>query len=228
MRTALIFALASSILAAGAAAQEPQRPTPPSAALQAATQEIYQIDLVPSGTGFAITRPVLEGDVYVFKVWPDGAVVRLPKSKVKKMAPRTNEIQKQVVYQIDLVPSGQMFARDNPTVSGKTYTFHAWRNGTLMSVKQADVKKVTRLSGLEALKTYLQLFGAKPIGNLAMQGSATGPAPAAAQSSAVAPGQPTNWLYMGVPGVTDAWAPPPAVVSAPGDVPKAPEPQPRN
>ena len=111
-------------------------------------------------------------------------------------------------------------------VSGTTYTFHAWRNGTLMSARQADVKKVTRLSGLEALKTYLDLFGAKPIGNLAMQGSATGPAPAAAQGSAAAPGQPTNWLYMGVPGVSDAWAPPPSVVSAPGDVPKAAEPQP--
>ncbi len=225
MRRAMILVLAISFLAALAAARE-QGQAPPPTAMTAATQEIYQIDLNPTGTGFALEKPVLEGDVYVLKVWPDGAVVRLPKSKVKRMALRTNEIQKQVVYQIDLVPSGQMYARDNPTVRGTTYTFHAFRGGTLMSVKHADVKKVTRLSGLEALETYLKLFGAKPIGNLAMQGSATGPAPAAAQGSAAAPGQPTNWLYMGVPGVTDGWAPPPAVVNAPGDVPKAPEPQP--
>jgi hypothetical protein len=235
MRYAPVLVFVALVLSTGAQGQQPKSQQPPARQPQAqhpgGTQpqaqqplEIYQIDLVPTGSGFAMTKPVLEGDVYVFKVWPDQSTVRLPKSKVKNIALRTKEIQNQVVYQIDLAPTGQMYARDNPTLQGTTYTFHRWSGGTLMSVKQADVKKVTRLSGLEALRTYLQLFGAKPIANLAMEGSATGPVPAAAQGSAGAPGQPTNWLYMGVPGVTDAWAPPAAVQSAPGDVPKAPEP----
>jgi hypothetical protein len=61
-----------------------------------------------------------------------------------------------------------------------------------------------------------------------MEGGTATMAPAAPPpgSEGFAPSQPTNWLYFGVPGVTDAWAPPPAVVAAPGDVPKAPEPQP--
>jgi hypothetical protein len=231
MRYVRILVLPALGLTAVSPAQQAQNPQPqaqpqPAAAQApaAAPQELYQIDLIPTGSGFAMTKPVLQGDVYVFKVWPDQSTVRLPKSKVKNIAPRTKEIQNQVAYQIDLAPTGQMYSRDNPTLQGTTYTFHQWRGGALVSVKQADVKKVTRLSGLEALSTYLKLFGAKPIGNLAMEGSATGPAPAAAQGSAGAPGQPTNWLYMGVPGVTDAWAPPAAVQSAPGDVPKAPEP----
>ncbi len=183
MRYARIVVLPALALAAVSPARQAQSPQPqaqPQPAAQApaaATQELYQIDLIPTGSGFAMTKPVLEGDVYVFKVWPDQSTVRLPKSKVKNIAPRTKEIQNQVAYQIDLAPTGQMYARDNPTLQGTTYTFHKWRGGTLVSVKQADVKKVTRLSGLEALSTYLQLFGAKPIDNLAMQGSATGPAP---------------------------------------------------
>lgn len=206
--------------------QAQQSQTPPSKAEE--PLEIYQIDLKPTGTGFALTKPVLEGDVWVFKVWPDRATVRLPQSRVKRMIARTKEVNDKVVYQIDLVPSGQMFARDSPTLKGTTYTFHAWRGGTLMSVRQADVKKIVRLTGIEGFRIYLQLFGAKAIGNLPMEGGTVRevPAASAAQGSAApAPSQaPSNWIYDGVPGVTDAWAPPSAVVSKPGDVPKAPEP----
>ena len=50
------------------------------------------------------------------------------------------------------------------------------------------------------------------------------PAPAAGPAPADAQG---NWSYQGQPGVTDAYAPPSAVVSSPGDVPKAaPQPTP--
>ena len=171
----------------------------------------------------------------MFKVWPDRATVRLPKSKVKKMAPRTKDVSGEVLYQIDLVPSGQMMARDAPTLKGKTYQFHTWREGTLMSLRQADVQKVTRVTGMDAFKIHMQQLGAKAIGDLPMQGGGTvstlpagSSSPAHNSSAAAAPGQPSNWVYFGVPGVTDAWAPPPAVVSAPGDVPKAPEPQPHN
>jgi hypothetical protein len=229
MRYARVFVFAAFTFAVGALGQQPA--APPGAGPAAAPTEIYQIDLVPTGSGFALTKPVLQGDVYVFQVWPDRATVRLPKSKVKKIAPRTKDINAQVAYQIDLAPSGQMFSRDEPVLKGASYQFHRWRGGDLMSVRQSDVKKITRLAGLDALATYLQFFGARRIGDLPMQGGtatiAGGATTAdAAKTTAGMAGQPTNWLYFGLPGVTDAWAPPPAVVDAPGDVPRAPDPQP--
>jgi len=246
MKRSSVFVLVSLVLAASAQSQQPQSQQPPAQQPQAkqpaGTQpqaqeplEIYQIDLVPSGTGFALTKPVLEGDVYVFKVWPDRATVRLPKSKVKNMVRRTKDVSDEVVYQVDLVPSGQMFSRDQPTLKGTTYQFRSWKEGALVSLRQADVQKITRLTGLDAFKIHMQQSGAKAIANLPMQGGGTvttiGGAPSAGQGSAAqgsaAPGAsqaPGNWIYQGVPGVTDAWAPPSAVQAAPGDVPKAPEP----
>ncbi len=241
MRHSSVLIFVSLVLATGAQGQQPLAQQP-QAKQPAGTQpqaqeplEIYQIDLVPTGTGFALTKPVLQGDVYVFKVWPDRATIRLPKSKVKKMVRRTKDISDEVLYQIDLVPSGQMFSRNNPTLEGTTYQFHAWHGGALMSLRQADVQKITRLTGLDAFKIHMQQSGAKAIGNLPMQGGGTvttiDGAPSADQGSASAQGSaapasqtPGNWIYYGVPGVTEAWAPPSAVVSSPGDVPKAPEP----
>jgi hypothetical protein len=226
MRYAAAFVSLALVFSTGAQGQQPPTPGP------VEPLEVYQIDLVPTGSGFALTKPVLEGDVYVFKVWPDRATVRLPKSKVKNMVRRTKDVNDQVVYQIDLVPSGQIFSRDNPTLKGTTYEFHRWRGGTLMSLRKSDVKKITRVAGLDAFRLHLQLFGAKPIANLPMEGGTATMAPAAPSdaatvSDAVTYGQPTNWLYFGVPGVTDAWAPPPAVIDAPGDVPRAPDLQPQ-
>ena len=194
--------------------------------------ELWQVDLNPSGTGFAVTKPELQGDVYVFRVWPDRSLVRLPKSRVKNMARRTKDIQNEVLYRIDLAPTGQMVARDNPVLKGNTYQFHSWKEGTLMSLRQTDVKAITPIKGMDAFQIHLQQLGIKPTGNLPMQGansvSVVGGAPAPADSGAAAGSGfsegPTNWIYQGVPGVTDAWAPPSAVVAAPGDVPKAPEP----
>ncbi|HTO75465.1 MAG TPA: hypothetical protein VMQ61_05260 [Thermoanaerobaculia bacterium] len=228
MRHARILAAIGLALAVPAWSQQPKAPAPTTEP----PLEIYQIDLVPSGTGFALTKPVLQGDVYVFQVWPDRATVRLPKAKVKSMVARTKDVSGEFLYQIDLAPTGQMFSRDEPVSKGGTYQFHTWREGTLMSLRPGDVKKITRLTGLDAFKIHMQQLGAKQIGNLAMQGggSATvvgGSAPAdAAHGSASMPASqtPYNWIYQGVPGVTDAWAPPSAVVASPGDVPKAAEP----
>jgi len=243
MRYAGVLVFVSLVLATVAQGQQPASQQPPAqqpqaqhpVGMQGQAEEpldIYQIDLVPSGTGFALTKPVLEGDVYVFKVWPDRATVRLPKSRVKKMVQRTKDVNAEAIYQIDLAPSGQMFARENPTLKGTTYVFHTWREGTLMSLRQTDVKKITQVTGIEAFKIHLQQSGAKAIADLPMQGgSAPGVsgAPSSAARGSAASGQsqtPGNWIYQGVPGVTDAWAPPSAVVSSPGDVPKAAEPQP--
>jgi hypothetical protein len=226
----LVFGIALLSLAAIAAGQAP---LPPPAGTPAAVphplegqDDVWQIDLVPTGTGFAVTKPVLEGDVYVFRVWPDREVIRLPKARVKKMVRRTNEIGKELVYRIDLLPTGQIYSRDEPVLKGNNYQFHRWAGGALLSAKQSDVKKITKLAGPEAFRVYLELFGAKPIGNLAMQGprdtQPAGSTSAFSQDQGLPPG---NWIYQGVPGVTDAWAPPSAVVAYPGDVPKAPQPR---
>jgi hypothetical protein len=88
-----------------------------------------------------------------------------------------------------------------------------------MSLRQADVKKITRLTPVEIFQAHLQYFGPKPIGNLPMEG---GTAVMPAQPEAPAQGTTgaaENWIYYGTPGVDDAWAPGSAVVASPGDVP---------
>jgi hypothetical protein len=228
-----ISALAAGGMTAQAPAAAPAAASTPTEGMKAVASgafELWQIDLNPTGSGFAVTKPVLEGDVYVFKVWPDRSTVRVPKSKVKNMVRRTKDIQNEVLYRIDLLPSGQMIARDNPALKGTTYQFHTWKEGTLMSLRQTDVKAITPVKGMDAFQIHVKQLGVQQTGNLPMQGArsvtvgggAPAEAPAAAGSSFTE--GPSNWIYFGVPGVTDAWAPPSAVVSAPGDVPKAREP----
>jgi hypothetical protein len=223
---------------AQSSAPPPARPTPAiarPAPTPGALVVIYQIDLDPSGTAFAFGKPVLEGDAYVFTVWPERTVVRLQKSKVKKITQRTKNPEQEVVYRIDLAPSGRMIARENPTLKGATYTFHTWRDGKLMSLRKTDILQIVKVTGIEAFRIQQEERGAALNANLPMQGTdnvtvisePAAQAPAAAQDPASQPG---NWSYQGQPGVTDAYAPPSAVVSSPGDVPKAappPTPPPR-
>jgi hypothetical protein len=194
--------------------------------------DIWQIDLNPSGTGFALTTPVDKGDVWVFKVWPDRAIVRLPKARVKKMVRRTKDVSNEVLYQINMVPKGQMYSRDVPVQKGGTYEFHNYTGGTLMSVRQTDVQEIVKVSGLDAFKIHLQQYGAKANANLPMQGGGNvtvlteapnPPSPSQSQEG-YDPGSGQGgsyWIYQGVPGVTDAWAPPQAVIDKPGDPPRA-------
>jgi hypothetical protein len=231
---AAVFAALSAAAFAAGQTSAPSRPssaaTPSAPHPLEAQDDVWQIDLVPTGTGFAVSKPVLEGNVYVFRVWPERDLIRLPKSRVKKMVQRTNEIGKELVYRIDLVPTGQMYSRDEPVLKGTSYQFHRWAGGTLLSARQSDVKKITKIAGADAFRLYLELFGAKPIGNLAMEGPRSSPQDSqpSGAASAFSGDQglpPGNWIYQGVPGVTDAWAPPSAVVAYPGDVPKAPQPR---
>ncbi len=230
----LVIALASPVLGQQAqqpaAGQPPARPTAlvgmqPTPAGEEKL-EIYQIDLDPSGTAFALGKPVLEGDVYVFKAWPDRAVARLAQSKVKKITQRTKDLNQEVVYRIDLVPTGRMIAREDPVLKGTSYTFHTWRDGTLMSLRKADVKQIVKVTGMPAFRIQQEERGASLNANLPMQGAGSvkvlpgGPESAPAQAPPESQ-QPGNWSYQGQPGVTDAYAPPSAVVSSPGDVPKA-------
>ena len=177
---------------------------------------------MPTGTGFAVAKPVEQGDFWVLTVWPDRSTVRLAKSKVKKITPRTKQLQSETAYRIDLAPSGEIFSRDNPVLKGTTYTFHRWTGGDLMSLRQTDVKKITRLTPLEIFQTHLKHFGPKPIANLPMEGgTAVMPAQPEAPAQGTTGGA-DNWIYYGTPGMDDAWAPGNAVVASPGDVPKAP------
>jgi len=232
MRHARALAILLSLFAFSAQAMQapPQKPpAKPPAAGTGTTEplDIWQIDLNPTGTGFALTTPVLEGDTYVFKVWPDRQVVRLNKAKVKKMVRRTKDINSEVIYQIDLVPTGQVYSREVPQQRGTNIEYKSWHQGTLMALRQADVRKVTKVAGLDAFKIHLQLLGAKAIGNLPMEGGGSvtvvNERPAPAPEHADPAMAPSNWIFNGVPGVTDAWAPPSAVIASPGDVPRARE-----
>lgn len=230
MRHARVLVLATLPLAAAATGMAQQPATSSASAgapasAPAGPTELYQVDLDPTGTGFAVTKPVLQGDVWVFKVWPDQSTVRVPKSKVKAITPRTKQLQSETAWRIDLAPSGEMFSRDNPVLKGTTYTFHRWQGGDLMSLRQSDVKKITKLTPAEIFQTHLKYFGAKPVGNLPMEGGTVvmteqpaQPAPADGTSGVPAPG---NWIYYGAPGMADAWAPANAVIDRPGDVPRA-------
>ena len=224
MRHARILVLGTLTLALAVTAQAQQSPPPAPAPTLAAPLELYQVDLVPTGTGFAVTKPVLQGDVWVFQVWPDRATVRLAQARVKNITPRTKQLQSEVAYRIELVPTGEMFSRDAPALKGTTYTFHRWRGGDLMSLRQADVKKITRLTPAEIFQAHMQYFGPKQIGNLPMEGgTVVMPEQPAAPAGDTSGNPPTdNWIYYGTPGMDDAWAPGNAVIASPGDVPKAP------
>lgn len=240
MRAAFLGGLFVAAGLYGQAAGQPAqaRPTPAVGMAPApqASLEIYQVDLIPSGTGFALSKPVLDGDVYTFIVWPDRDTVRLPKDRVKSITPRTKEMNAFSVWKIDLLPSGRIVAKDEPTLKGATYTIRTWRDNTLISMRQTDIKQITHLVGLDAFKVQQEEKGAKLMsGNLPMQGTgevkvisepAAASRPPAGQQAGQqgAPSGSGNWIYDGVPGVTDGWAPPNAVIASPGDVPKAAEP----
>jgi hypothetical protein len=52
----------------------------------------------------------------------------------------------EVLYQIDLVPSGKLISRDLPALKGTNYLFHQYPTGTLISVRKSTVKQITRMS----------------------------------------------------------------------------------
>jgi hypothetical protein len=226
-----VLVLAASLPGQHARGQQPLTPqsAQPGASKPQAHQtlEIYQIDLEPTGSTFALGKPKLEGEFYVFTAWPERANARLPRARVRKIALRTKDLSKEAVYQIDLVPSGRMMSREKPTLQGRSYVFHAFKNGTLMSVRRTDVQKITLLTGLSAFRAQQEELGAGLVGDLPMEGGSARVLPAPGASAA--PGQtsaPGNWTYEGKPGVTDAYAPANAKVASPGDVPKAPAPPP--
>jgi hypothetical protein len=192
--------------------------------------QLYQIDLSHGGSMFALDKPTLQGDVYVFRGWPEGTKTRLQRAQVLRISAWTKNPVAQIAYRIDLVPSGHLLSRDNPTLKSGMYVFRTSRDGTAMSVRQSDVRKITRLTGADAFWAEQRTRGEVPISNLAMQGgsSQAGPqhlstvGPRSVDSGTMGAQSPGNWLYQGTPGVSDAWAPAAATVASPGDAPTMP------
>lgn len=195
-------------------------------------QVIYQVDLIPTGYALVIGKPRTIGDAYFVVTWPDRKTVKVPKSKVKAITQRTKDLNDEVVYQVDLVPSGKIIAAEEPVLKGRTYSVKKWLGGSLMSVRQSDVAKITKLTGLDAFKVEQQEKGAARIDNLSMEGGAgltvlpggeAEPAPSAEPAPA-----PQGYGYPA--GISEAYPQPSAVQERPGDVPKAaplPTPPPR-
>jgi hypothetical protein len=210
----------------GAAGIQGQQPAPQPTLIPPSPITVFQIDLLPTGTGFSMDEPVLEGDVYVFRSLPEKTISRLPKSKVKKITRRSTDLDKEVIWQIEMVPSGRMLSYEEPVKKGSGYVIKGFKQGHLVSVRASDVKKITRLVGIEAFRAQKEELGAVLLsgelppdaGSATTHGGSTGSAPASAPAR---PGYPGNWSSQGKPGVTDAYAPPSATQSRPGDVPKA-------
>jgi hypothetical protein len=199
-------------------------------------QELFRLELVPSGAMIALNEPTLTDAGYTFRAWPDGAPTTLKSTRVRKVTRLTGGAP-EPVYQIDLNPSGTILARDNPTLKGSSYVFHAWRDGAFMSVRKADVVNIALLTGNAAYRAKQEEEGAALIGNLAMQGTGRvtvigtlgmegGSSQAGANNANTVGrsginGAPVgNWSYQGTPGTSDAYGPANATMS--GGVPTMP------
>jgi hypothetical protein len=214
---------ASLCLSAALIGQETTLPPPP---------RIWQVDLVPSGRTFAASEPLLKNGYYSFQSWPEHAPTRLKQERVGKVTEKiSNEASHATVYQIDLNPSGQAISRVQPVLKNGSWVYRSYRQNTILSVRQADVRRITPLTGEAAYWATEQAKGETPIGPLAMQGgSAVTIASPTAGSSQGGPqnlssinGAPAgNWSYQGTPGTSDAWGPANATVSSPGGVPTMP------
>lgn len=205
-------------------------------------QNMYKLELEGKGTtatAVSLDQPKLVGDTYVFQAWPDGASVKIPKALVKKMTQLTGKTT-DTVYQIDLNPSGLVLARDVPMMKNGLFVFHTWRAGTLQSVRKADVRRITPLTGDQAFWAEQRQTGEAAVGDFAMEGTSkvvsigtppggssqqAGPNSASSlghggPSSGISGAPQGNWLYQGTPGVSDAYAPANATMS--GGVPTMP------
>jgi hypothetical protein len=223
MRYRAGFFAASLCLSAALIGQETTLPPPP---------QIWQIDLVPSGRTFASTQPVLKNGFYSFQSWPEHAPTRVRQERVAKVSEKiTGEASHATVYQIDLNPSGQAISRVQPVLKNGCWIYRSYRENTILSVRQADVRKITPLTGEAAYWATEHAKGETPIGPLAMQGgSAVTIASPSAGSSQGGPqslssinGAPAgNWSYQGTPGTSEAWGPANATVASPGGAPTMP------
>lgn len=203
-----------------------------------AGQKMFRLQLNPTGTMISLDQPVLTNGHYVFHAWPDGEQTALRQAEVLRIQPLTGASQS-TVYRVQLNPSGSVLARDMPTLrTDGLYVFHTWRGAELLSLRQSDVRQITRLTGDDAFWAIERANGEKSIGGtLAMQGTSQVVAIYTPTGSHTAQAGPTNlsalhsagisganpygnWSYQGTPGVSDAWSPANATMQ--GGVPTMP------
>ncbi len=243
MRSLLRIVLAAGplLLVTALHGQEPPKaPAPPASQAPSAPQAqgqpakpqeppivVYRVDLIPIGSVFAMNEPTLEGDTYVFRSLPDRTLERLHKSKVKAVTRRSTDYSKEVVFQVEFVPTGSVLTPEEPVKKGTLYQLKTWRQGTLLAVKEGDVKKISRLTGFEAFKAEMAELGVVVLEHdttlTGFKQTGDAPKPGAASSRPATAG-PGNWTYQGTPGASDAYAPGNATVARPGDTPMAPKP----
>ncbi|MBK9062897.1 MAG: hypothetical protein IPL89_06835 [Acidobacteria bacterium] len=121
---------------------------------------VYQIDLVPVGSMFAMGQPVLEGDYWVFSALPERTEMKVPRTKVKSVARWSTDYTKHVVWRVELAGlAGMHLARNEPVKKGKNWIAYTWKNNTLVSVPETDVVRITRLTGPEAFKAEQLALG---------------------------------------------------------------------
>jgi len=148
-------------------------------------------------------------------------------------------------YQVNLVPSGSVVAKDLPVTKGTMVVFHQYPSGNLVSMPRSSLKSVFQIPA-ESAKTVNIAERAVPIGNLAMQGGSSqagatnmrviGQAKAAAAAKENQIGGPGFYSNV-IPGQTEAmpnspndfqvgrtyaFAPSNATQSSPGSPPTAP------
>ena len=191
---------------------------------------LYKIEGV-SGSMVALGAPVIVGNNYAFAAWPDGAFTQIPQAKVKRIIQLAGAAAA-TVYRIELVPSGSIIAKDNPTLKGNTYVFHAYRGGALTSLRKSDVKRISPVTGDDAFWIEQEQMGEINIrGPVAMEGASQvveigtprgqQTAQAGPQNFSQINGAPVgNWQYQGTPGTSDAYGPANANMS--GGVPTMP------
>jgi len=222
----------AAVLVSFASALQAQQPAPVATPLGPPPIIIYKIELVPTGAMFAANEPVLQGDAYVFVALPERTQMKLPKVKVKSVTRWSGDYSKEVVWQVELVgSSGIHLVRDEPVKKGKNWVAHIFKNGTLVSVPETDVVKITRLTGRDAFKAEMFALGLVVLEGESMTSGFKGgnaPVNAAPASGSPAPGDPAgpgNWTYQGRPGAYDAYAPSGGTVAKPGDTPMVPTPR---
>ena len=189
-------------------------------------QNMFKLEGPTGNTMVSLNEPKLVEGKWVFNAWPDGGLTKVPQARVRKITRLTGGTGP-TVYEIGLIPSGTMTSKDNPVLKNGTYTFHDYKSGTLMSVRQADVRAITPMDGNQAFWIEQGLRGGSKSADLAMQGTdnvkVIGTPPTQGNSSQAGPqnlnsvggqngttinGAPVgNWQYQGTPGSADAYAP---------------------
>jgi hypothetical protein len=188
-------------------------------------QNMFRIELVPTGRMVSLNEPTLVNGSYLFQAWPDGETTRLPQNVVRRITRITGKYEDMTVYQVMFYGGGFALARDIPLSKSGMFVFHTWRSNTLTSVRKSEVEKIGTLTGDQAFWVEQGQAGEALIGNLAMEGTAQviaiGTPPGGGSqagrnsASSLNQGAPQgisgapqgNWLYQGTPGVSDAYSP---------------------